>query len=151
VIRKLELSAGIGIPAVAAVLAISQTAYLIGLMRASQNPSARTLTLRLDSIAPMKGAPNIAAELSVQERVLLFCLASGTEWAQAGVTGATATMMLVRSLVERDALARLQMTPQGREVFKVRPMAGSYRLRCPSRCVPLWISPSTFPLTTAHG
>jgi hypothetical protein len=39
----------------------------------------------------MKGAPNIAAELSVQERVLLFCLASGTEWAQAGVTGATAS------------------------------------------------------------
>jgi hypothetical protein len=38
---------------------------------------------------------------------------------QAGVTGATATMMLVRGLVERDALARLQMTPQGREVFKV--------------------------------
>jgi hypothetical protein len=66
----------------------------------------------------MKGASNIAAELSVQERVLL-CLASGTEWAQAGVTGATATMMLVRGLVERDALARLQMTPQGREVFKV--------------------------------
>jgi hypothetical protein len=61
----------------------------------------------------------IAAELSGSERVLLFCLASGTEWAQAGVTGATATMMLVRGLVERDALGRLQMTPQGREVFKV--------------------------------
>ena len=28
----------------------------------------------------------IAAELTVPERVLLFCLASGTDWAKAGVT-----------------------------------------------------------------
>jgi hypothetical protein len=28
----------------------------------------------------MKGAPSIAAELSVTERILLFGLASGTEW-----------------------------------------------------------------------
>jgi hypothetical protein len=48
-------------------------------------------------------AAAIATELAVSERVLLFCLASGTEWAQAGVTGATATAMLVRGLVERDA------------------------------------------------
>jgi hypothetical protein len=34
------------------------------------------------------GALDIAADLSTSERVLLFCLASGTEWAQAGVTGA---------------------------------------------------------------
>jgi hypothetical protein len=61
-----------------------------------------------------KGASTIAAELTVQERVLLFCLASGTEWAQAGVTGATATAMLVRGLVDRDASGRLKLTPQGR-------------------------------------
>jgi hypothetical protein len=61
----------------------------------------------------MKGA-STAAELSVPERVLLFCVASGTEWAQAGVTGATATAMLVRGLVERDAAGRLELTPQGR-------------------------------------
>jgi hypothetical protein len=36
VLRKLELRAGIGIPAVAAVLAISQAAYLIGLMRGAR-------------------------------------------------------------------------------------------------------------------
>jgi hypothetical protein len=55
----------------------------------------------------------VAAELTVQERVLLFCLGSGTEWAQAGVTGATATAMLVRGLAERDASGRLALTPQG--------------------------------------
>jgi hypothetical protein len=36
----------------------------------------------------MNGALDIAADLSTPERVLLFCLASGTEWAQVGVTGA---------------------------------------------------------------
>jgi hypothetical protein len=60
---------------------------------------AGTLASRLDSIAPMDDASTIAAQLDVPERVLLFCLASGTEWAQAGVTGATTTMMLVRGLV----------------------------------------------------
>jgi hypothetical protein len=32
----------------------------------------------------------VAAELTVPERVLLFCLASGTDWVKAGVTHATA-------------------------------------------------------------
>jgi hypothetical protein len=40
----------------------------------------------------MKDPSNIVAgDLSTPERILLFCLASGTEWAQAGVTGATTT------------------------------------------------------------
>jgi hypothetical protein len=67
----------------------------------------------------MDDASTIAAQLNVPERVLLFCLASGTEWAPAGVTGATTTMMLVRGLVERDSIGGLKMTPRGREVFKV--------------------------------
>jgi hypothetical protein len=45
----------------------------------------------------MKGAANIAIGLSVSERVLLFCVASGTEWARAGVTGATATAMVIKA------------------------------------------------------
>ena len=44
----------------------------------------------------VKGASTIAAELTVPEKVLLFCVASGTEWARAGVTGATATAMVVK-------------------------------------------------------
>jgi hypothetical protein len=67
----------------------------------------------------MEDASTIAAQLNVPERVLLFCLVSGTEWAQAGVTGATVTMMLVRGLVERDSTGGLKMNPKGREVFKV--------------------------------
>jgi len=66
----------------------------------------------------MKDPSNIiAADLSTPERILLFCLASGTEWAQAGVTGVTITQMVVRGLVERDAAERLVLTPDGRAVL----------------------------------
>jgi hypothetical protein len=50
----------------------------------------------------------------VPERVLLFCVASRTEWARAGVTGATATAMVVKGLIERDAGDRLTLTKDGR-------------------------------------
>jgi hypothetical protein len=43
VLRRIDLSAGVGIPAVAAILAISQAAYLIGLMRGGQAQGARFL------------------------------------------------------------------------------------------------------------
>jgi hypothetical protein len=62
-------------------------------------------------------ANSVAADLSTLERVLLFCLASGTEWAEAGVTGATVTAMVVRGLVDRDSAARLVLTRDGRAVL----------------------------------
>jgi hypothetical protein len=66
----------------------------------------------------MKDASNIvAADLSTLERILLFCVASGTEWAQAGVTGRTETAMVVRGLVDRDGAGRLVLTPDGRAVL----------------------------------
>jgi hypothetical protein len=43
------------------------------------------------------------AMLSVPERILLFCVASATEWERAGVTGSTVTVMIVRGLIERCA------------------------------------------------
>jgi hypothetical protein len=66
----------------------------------------------------MKGASTIAAELGVPERVLLFCVAFGTEWARAGVTGATATAMVVRGLIERDSADELTLTKDGRAVLE---------------------------------
>jgi hypothetical protein len=67
----------------------------------------------------MKAAATIAiaAELSVPERVLLFCLASGTEWALAGVTGATATAMVVKGLIEGNSGDELTLTKDGRAVL----------------------------------
>ena len=59
----------------------------------------------------------IRTELSIPERILLFCVASGTEWERAGVTGATLTVLVVRGLVERDAAGRLVLTKQGHVVL----------------------------------
>jgi hypothetical protein len=59
----------------------------------------------------------IAAGLTVPERVLLFCLASGTDWLQAGVPTITVQHLLVRNLAERRHAAQLVLTEQGRAVL----------------------------------
>ena len=60
---------------------------------------------------------SIATELSVPERVLLFCLASGTDWVKAGVPAITVQHLLVRNLVERDDASHVVLTDQGRAVL----------------------------------
>jgi hypothetical protein len=42
--------------------------------------------------------------------VLLFCLASGTQYARIRITHATVQQMIVRNFVERDAAGRLTLT-----------------------------------------
>jgi hypothetical protein len=59
----------------------------------------------------------LGTELSVAERILLFCVASGTEWEWAGVTGATVAVLVVRGLIERDAGGRLVLTKPGSAVL----------------------------------
>lgn len=49
--------------------------------------------------------------------MLLFCLASGTDWVKAGVTYATAQVMMVRGLIEREHGASFRLTDQGRAVL----------------------------------
>jgi hypothetical protein len=55
--------------------------------------------------------------ISVPERVLLFCLASDTDWAKAGVPPITVQHLLVRNLVERKDATQLALTVQGRSVL----------------------------------
>jgi hypothetical protein len=76
--------------------------------------------------------PNIDAlieALGVQERVLLFCLGSGTDWKQAGVTFKTVVDILMMGrrsglplvkLVNRFALTggRLALTDAGRAALR---------------------------------
>jgi hypothetical protein len=61
----------------------------------------------------MKGASNITADLSVPERLLLFCVASGTEW-QKVVNQAAVKRMIVHGLIQRDPLGHLSLTKEGR-------------------------------------
>jgi hypothetical protein len=62
--------------------------------------------------------PDAILELSIPERILLFCVASGTEWERAGITGATVTATIVRGLIARDAAAHLTLTPEGRKALE---------------------------------
>jgi len=60
----------------------------------------------------------VAAELLVQERVLLFCVATGTDWQKADVAGDTTTVMVVKGLIDRDTAGRLTLTNAGRQVLR---------------------------------
>jgi hypothetical protein len=66
----------------------------------------------------MAGTKTIATELSVPERVLLFCVASGTEWERAGITGSAVTSAIVRGLIQRDPAGQLSLTKEGRAAFQ---------------------------------
>jgi hypothetical protein len=59
----------------------------------------------------------IAEGLTAPERVLLFCLASGTQYARIGITHATVQQMIVRNFVERNAAGRLTLTEHGLAVL----------------------------------
>jgi hypothetical protein len=72
---------------------------------------------------------SIAEGLSVPERVLLFCLASGTDWQKASVTHATAQHMMIRSLIERRAAGSFELTDQGRAVLEALMMRAATRGR----------------------
>jgi hypothetical protein len=59
-----------------------------------------------------------ASDLTVRERMLLFCVASGTDWQRAGIPGETVVNMTVKGLVVRDGLGRLSLTGRGRAALK---------------------------------
>jgi hypothetical protein len=76
----------------------------------------------------------IAAGLTVPERVLLFCLASDTDWQRAGVTHATAQQMMIRGLIEREGNAGAYvLSDQGRQVLAA--LLAKRRLILRQRCL----------------
>ena len=61
---------------------------------------------------------SIAAALTVPQRLLLFCVASGTDYRRAGITPATVQLCVIRELIERkESPARLVLTDKGRAVL----------------------------------
>jgi hypothetical protein len=67
---------------------------------------------------PKPDSPAAQAQaLSIPPRLLLFCVASRTEWERAGITRATVTTTVVRGLIERDVAGGLTITKQGRAVL----------------------------------
>jgi hypothetical protein len=59
----------------------------------------------------------IAANLTVPQRMLLFCLAWDTDWAKAGMTRTTIQHLLIRNLVARNYATQLVLTEHGRAVL----------------------------------
>jgi hypothetical protein len=72
-------------------------------------------------------AEMIAEGLSVPERVLLFCLASDTDWQRAGVKAATAQQMMIRGLIERQGAGTFILSDQGRAVLEALMMRAATR------------------------
>ena len=70
-------------------------------------------------VDPTPDSPAAQAQaLSIPARLLLFCVASRTEWERAGITRATVTTTVVRGLIERDVAGGLTITKQqGRAVL----------------------------------
>ena len=61
----------------------------------------------------------VAAKLTVPQRLLLFCAASNTDWQKvAGIHTPTVQLAIIRKLVEREeATSRLKLTEHGRAVL----------------------------------
>ena len=59
---------------------------------------------------------SVAEDLTVPERILLFCADTGADWRKAsGVTSATVAAMVLKGLVER----RLSLSGKGRAAVEV--------------------------------
>jgi len=59
-----------------------------------------------------------ASALSVRERMLLFCVASATDWQWAGITSDTGACLVVRGLLVTDERGRLALTERGRATLR---------------------------------
>jgi hypothetical protein len=70
---------------------------------------------------------SVAAGLTATERVLLFCIATDTDWRKVVAVG-TAQHMLIRGLIEREGSAdRFRLTENGRAVLEVLMMKAATR------------------------
>jgi hypothetical protein len=69
-------------------------------------------------MAKLTAPAETAAALRVSERMLLFCVASNTDWKHTAIPGEIVTTMVVKGLVERDTGGHLALTDRGRAVLR---------------------------------
>jgi hypothetical protein len=60
--------------------------------------------------------PTEAARVS--ERLLLFCVASNTDWKHPAIPGEIVTTMVVKGLIDRGACGELSLTDRGRAILR---------------------------------
>ena len=64
-----------------------------------------------------RSTPDVNAP-TTRERLLLFCIASGTNWQRAGITGEVVTALIVRGFLVRDETGHLALTDNGRAALR---------------------------------
>src|ERR1700730_16714967 len=69
-------------------------------------------------MAKLTAPAETAASLRVSERMLLFCVASNTDWKHTAIPGEIVTTMVVKGLSERDTGGALTPTDRGRAVLR---------------------------------
>jgi predicted transcriptional regulator len=73
-------------------------------------------------------AEMITEGLSVPERIMLFCIASATDWQKAaGLTHTVARRLMIRGLIDRQAADTYVLTDQGRAVLEALMMRAATR------------------------
>jgi hypothetical protein len=60
---------------------------------------------------------DIAAKLTAQERVILFCAATGIDHVAVGILARAMQAMAIRGLIERDDSGAYALTDTGRAAF----------------------------------
>ena len=65
------------------------------------------------SLTDLIAKPTAESPRSVPGRILLFFLASDTDWQAVSITHATARHMMVRGQIEREAASGFTLTDQG--------------------------------------
>jgi hypothetical protein len=78
------------------------------------------LALAERAMARKSGPATVAAQLTVDERLLLLCAASNTSWTSARISGTVVAPMVVKDLVARlPGGTGVVLTPRGRAVLRV--------------------------------
>jgi hypothetical protein len=69
-------------------------------------------------MAKMSMPAEAAVALRVSERMLLFCVASNTDWKHPAIPAEIVTTMVIKGLIERDAEEALTLSDRGRAVLR---------------------------------
>jgi hypothetical protein len=69
-------------------------------------------------MAKLKMPADAATALSVSERLLLLCVASGIDFRHAKIADKVATEVVVKGLIERDTGGDLTLADRGRAVLR---------------------------------
>src|SRR6516164_2398977 len=71
-----------------------------------------------NAIANLSMPTETAVALRASERMLLFCVASNTDWKHPAIPGEIVPTMVVKGLIDRNAGGALALTDRGRAVLR---------------------------------